>query len=366
MSDTRSAELDRCVSELEQFQERFGLWLGSYLDARQRQSESLAPDLSLLLGHLRDFSIRPGKRLRPFLVVWGARSIDPGTAPEDILPIAAAAEMLHVFALAHDDVMDCSDVRRGLPTVHKLYESVHNQRGMRGSAEHFGFSGAILLGDLAFAISDSLIDSSGLTADRLSAVRRVWNVMREEVMQGQFLDVLASCSPEPASEDQIWSILSLKSGKYTLERPLHLGAAAAGASEAQMDLFTRFGIPLGRAFQIRDDILGLFGSANVTGKPADSDVREGKSTLLISYAYGAAGPEDRAALLGAWGNEGASEAQIEAVRRIVRETGAERYARSRAEDAAAEASAAVRQSALPDEARSVLLGLAAYVLSRSA
>jgi geranylgeranyl diphosphate synthase type I len=355
-----------CFREaLDAFRGEFDGWLRGWLERRADFCRQSSPDLEVLAAVLMDFSLRPGKRLRPFLVLWGSRAVRR-MPDEQILPVAAAAEMLHVFALAHDDVMDCSDTRRGLPTVHRLFESFHAERSLRGSAAQFGLSGAILLGDYALALSDELIDSSPLPDGRRRALREVWDRMREEVILGQFMDVAASCSSVPAPEDTIHRILSLKSGKYTLERPLHLGAAAAGGDPELQALFSRYGEPLGRAFQIQDDILGMFGSPQVTGKPADSDIREGKSTLLISRAFQSASPSDREAILAAWGHPGASAERLERVREIVRATGALDAARAAARRAADEATAALEGSSLPVEVREVLLGLAEFVLDREA
>ncbi len=347
------------------FREDFDAWLERYLDGRERLCRESSPALEPLAGVLKSFSLRPGKRLRPFLVVWGSRAA-ARLPDEQVIPVAAAAEMLHVFALAHDDVMDCSDTRRGLPTVHRLFESWHAQRRLRGSSVQFGLSGAILLGDYALALSDALIDSSPLPPARKQALRDVWDRMREEVILGQFMDVAASCSSTPAPEDAIHRILSLKSGKYTLERPLQMGVAAAGGDPALHEAFSRYGEPLGRAFQIQDDILGMFGSPDVTGKPADSDIREGKSTLLISRAFREASPAEREAILAAWGRPDAREEDIERIRCIVRSTGALDAARSAAQAAADEATSALEGVPLPEDVREVLLGLAEFVLERSA
>lgn len=363
-----SVQMDRiaCFREaLASFREPFDAWLQRYLEGRTRLCRECSPDLESLAEVLKDFSLRPGKRLRPFLVVWGSRAVCE-MSDEQILPVAAAAEMLHVFALAHDDVMDCSDTRRGLPTVHRMFEAFHRQGSLRGSAVQFGLSGAILLGDYALSLSDALIDSCPLSDERRRAVRDVWDRMREEVILGQFMDVAASCSSVPAPEETIHRILSLKSGKYTLERPLHLGVAAAGGGPDLYLLFSRFGEPLGRAFQIQDDILGMFGSPDVTGKPADSDIREGKSTLLISRAFTNASESQRRAILAAWGKADAPPETIERVREIVRSTGALDEARAAARRAADEAIDALEGASLQIEVREVLLGLAEFVLDRDA
>ncbi len=363
MSSTETAVHTGFPQALSGFQTTFDQWLETFLRQKAVEAEALDSDLALAFNQLTSFTTRSGKRLRPFLVLWGYRAAG-GFDDAEVIPIAAAAEMLHVFALAHDDVMDQAGLRRGLPTLHKLAEAEHSASGWRGSSEQFGVSMAILIGDLAFALSDGLIDHSNLGNLRLARVRSTWNTMREEVIQGQFLDVLASNRREPAPEEQIWKILSFKSGKYTLERPLHLGAAAAGAPEALFNLFTRFGVPLGRAFQIQDDILGVFGEPDEVGKSVDSDIKEGKSTLLISRAYQNANPAGRSRLIQVWGNPDAAPEDIADVRQIILQTGSLDYATLRANELMQEALQAIAGSSLSEQARSVLAGLAEFVLHR--
>jgi len=363
MSDPSANQLFE--TELRAFQPHFNLWLSNCLRTRRDEAIASDPALDMIFSVLVDFAGRPGKRIRPFLAHWGYLAAG-GDDPFRATPVAAAAEMLHAFALAHDDLMDESGLRRGLPTVHKMGESMHRRNSWRGRPEQFGLSLAVLVGDLAIALSDSLMDSADVPEAHRMRLRRVWNAMREEVMLGQFLDVLASNRVIPASEDDIWRILSLKSGKYSIERPLHLGACAAGAPDALLETLTRFAIPVGRAFQIQDDILGMFATEQSVGKPVDSDIREGKSTLLISHAYQQGSAADRETLLKGWGRAEASEADVNAVRDVVLATGARDYAESRAADLAGEACAVLETSSIGSPAREVLAGLAHFVLNRRA
>ena len=338
-------------------------WLQLALEQNRRQALKLDENLAPLMDSLLDFTARPGKRIRPFLALWGYLGAG-GVRTETVLPVCAAAELLHVFALAHDDVMDQSDLRRGLPTVHKQWAECHRATGWKGSPEQLGLSVAILLGDLALVVANGLLETAPLEAGIKDRVRAVWNSMREEVIEGQFLDVVASCRPEPASEAEIMSILSLKSGKYTLERPLHLGAAAAGASDHVLASLSAFGVPLGRAFQIQDDILGVFGSSECVGKPVDSDIKEGKSTLLVSRAYQMASETERKLILSTWGNPESSEQNVEELRNVICSTGALAYSESEAAKMAEEARCALGTAEITDECREILTGLAVFVLNR--
>lgn len=351
-------------SRLAAFQVSFDNLLDAYLEDYCREFDQMLSTRADLAEFVRQYAARPGKRLRPFLVWCGYRAAG-GTDLGQAVPVAAAAEILHVFALAHDDVMDRSDTRRGLPSAHRQAELWHAEQGLKGDAGQFGISAAILLGDLALAISDGFIDLTRLDPQAARQLRDIWNLARQEVILGQFLDVVASYRPEPAPEDQIWTILSLKSGKYTLERPLHLGAASAGGNCQLLEALSAYAIPLGRAFQLTDDILGVFGDERAVGKPVDSDIREGKSTLLVRKAYDAASSQQRERLLEGWGNTEASPEQIEGARLVILDTGAREWTQSQADALAAEALQALESVDAPDDVKADLEGLAGYVLSRS-
>ncbi|MCC6485328.1 MAG: polyprenyl synthetase family protein [Armatimonadetes bacterium] len=367
LASSPSTETVSFQESLADFRLEFDLWLPRFLRTRLEPVLRLHPDLSSFLESLLEFAARSGKRLRPFLVYSGFRSVAGahvvGTA-EGVLPLAAAAEMLHVFALAHDDVMDQSELRRGMPTLHCAWARQHEAQSWRGDPNQFGASVAILLGDLALVLADACLEETAVLDRYVRAARSVWQTMREEVIEGQILDVAASQLGTPASEDQIRTILSLKSGKYTMERPLHLGASAAGANAGLLEVFTRFGVPLGQAFQIQDDILDLFGDPQITGKPAAADLKEGKSTLLVSHAYENSSVQDRQTLMDAWGNPQATVPQVVAAREVIERSGALDYACSQAQAFADEARSVISVAPVPEESRAILLGLTSFVLDR--
>jgi len=235
-----------------------------------------------------------GKRLRPAFCYWGWRGAGGPDCPE-IINAAAALELLHAGALIHDDLMDASDTRRGQPSVHRQFEARHADRGWHGSADAFGMGVAILLGDLLICWTDEMFHASGLPADALRRGRPVLDRMRTEVFAGQYLDLLGQAVGDETVAGAL-RVVEFKTAKYTIERPLHLGAALAGAGpEPAGDggtvrdgslaaAYTAYGLPLGIAFQLRDDILGVFGDPAQTGKPAGDDVREGKRTVLLAIA----------------------------------------------------------------------------------
>jgi geranylgeranyl diphosphate synthase, type I len=240
-------------------------------------------------------AIAGGKRLRARFCLAGWRAVEeaPGGVAEPtpvIIAAAAALEIFHAAALVHDDLIDNSDTRRGRPASHRALEALHRAAGWTGDAAAFGRSGAILLGDLLVAWSDDLAEEGFAQADSRAAAsaRAEYATMRRGVTIGQFLDVAEESafrtSPDDEHAARALRVASLKSARYSIQQPLTIGAALAGADAAQLEALAAFGHPLGMAFQLRDDVLGVFGDASVTGKPSGDDLREGKRTVLIAYA----------------------------------------------------------------------------------
>ena len=195
----------------------------------------------------------------------------------------SALELVQASALIHDDLMDRSDTRRGEPAVHRRFEARHTAGGWRGGAAAFGDSVAVLLGDLALVWSDELLHASGVAPEDLARARPVFDEMRTEVTVGQYLDLLTQATGD-TSVELAGKVARYKSAKYTVERPLLFGAALAGAPPELSAAYSAFGLPLGEAFQLRDDVLGVFGDPSETGKPAGDDLREGKRTALVALA----------------------------------------------------------------------------------
>jgi geranylgeranyl diphosphate synthase type I len=215
--------------------------------------------------------------------VWGWRAAGGVDAPAAVLRAVSALELIQACALVHDDLIDDSATRRGEPTVHARWGSRHADASWAGDPTRFGAAVAILLGDVALAWADDMLHESGLDLAALARVRPVWRAMRTEVLGGQFLDVQGHASSDSSPETAL-RISRYKTAAYTVERPLHLGAAIAGADETTIAALRRYGTDLGIAFQLRDDLLGVFGDPAVTGKPAGDDLREGKLTLLVALS----------------------------------------------------------------------------------
>jgi geranylgeranyl diphosphate synthase type I len=271
---------------------------------------------------LKDFLTAGGKRLRPVLCLLGWHAAG-GTAPppRPVLQVAAALEMFHAFCLVHDDVMDASATRRGKPTMHRAFADRHAVDRSRRVADRFGTSAAILVGDFALAWTDELIHTADLTADQLARLLRVLDAMRDEVLYGQYLDVAAGGQPTDDVE-RAQTIIRYKTAKYTCERPLHIGAALAGAPGPLLEELSAYALPLGEAFQLRDDLLGVFGDPHITGKSRLDDLREGKHTLLTALALRDAAPPHRNLLHRLLGRPGLTEAEAAQIRSILTVTGA--------------------------------------------
>jgi geranylgeranyl diphosphate synthase type I len=302
-----------------------------------------------------------GKSLRPAFVYWGHRAT--GAAHDEaVLAPAAAVELLHTFALIHDDVMDRSDERRGRPAVHAALSRAHVEESMVGDPRWFGVGGAILAGDLAFVWADQLLDTAPLDAASVERARRVFTRLRVEVMAGQYLDLRLAGLADACEADSL-NVALLKSGRYTVTRPLQLGAAIGGGDEVLDSALSAFGDAVGVGFQLRDDVLGLFGDPAEMGKDALSDLREGKRTMLVLRTLALADPSQRRALDGILGFAELGPAEADEARGIVIATGAldqveEVIARKR--EAAVRALAAV-----PMPARHALAELADFALYRT-
>ena len=338
---------DRVVQRLEQF-----------LTPELARWAAFDPDLGEPMAEIRRLVFSGGKRLRPAFCHWAF--VGCGGDPDDpvVADAGAAFELMHAFALFHDDVMDDADSRRGERTTHRLFAARHVDGGWAGEARRFGEGMAILIGDLAFVYSDQLMAGANPTA------WRIWNELRIELNVGQVLDMLGSVQGL-RDVAQAERICRYKSGKYTIERPLHLGAALA--APGQFDLISprlsAYGLPLGDAFQIRDDVMGAFGDERTTGKPVGGDLREGKPTPLLARAVAAATDEQRR-VLRAVGTPGLTDDEVGAIQQVIVDTGALADLEATIDRLTAEAVAALDGLELAGDARPQLIALAEFVSRR--
>ena len=247
------------------------LSLSDFIRSENKYLAQIGPELDPVATEIEKFLLESGKRLRPLFAYVGL--LGTGTNPNtEIIQAVSSLELVHVCALIHDDVMDGSDTRRGALSIHKAFEKMHKDKNLVGSPSQFGISSAILMGDLALIWSAQMLHTAGLKSEQLIQVLPVYDEMRVELMAGQYLDVYEQ-SLGTQSVERSLKVARYKSGKYTIERPLHFGATLGGASDALIGAYTKYGIPLGQAFQLRDDVLGVFGDPAETGKPAGDDLR---------------------------------------------------------------------------------------------
>jgi geranylgeranyl diphosphate synthase type I len=360
-------------SLLDGFRSDLDAELGSWLQGKRRAAELEA--LRELIDALARLSAGGGKRLRPALVYYTFQACARTPHPQRervVLPLALATEFLHSYLLIHDDIMDHAETRRGQPSAHARFRAVHVGRGLRGDADDFGKAVAILLGDLAHGYAVELFANvAGVigTAGRGAELARCFATMCEEVIGGQYLELqLAQRGrSEPPSEAELTAVLRLKSGRYTAERPIQLGALLADAGPEVLAPLSRYGSAMGEAFQLQDDLLGMFGDSAEVGKPVGADLREGKFTFLIHHALAGADAAARQAIESALGNPAATPAEIDEVCGLLVATGAraavERMVEERLQIAGA-ALAELPADALAPAGRVFLTGLLDYLRER--
>ena len=344
-------------SSLGEIAKRVDARIEELLDAEIARWSEIDESLVEPLQSLREFVLAGGKRLRPAFCLWAFVGAGGDVEDPRVIDGGAALELLHTFALIHDDIMDNSTRRRGNATVHVQFEAAHAQRSWGGETRRFGEGAAILIGDLAFVYADQLLRGApGPAID-------VFNELRLEVNVGQYLDLVGTVRGD-VSVALARTICRYKSGKYTVERPLHLGAALAGRLDNLAAPLTAYGDPLGEAFQLRDDILGTFGDAALTGKPVGEDLREGKPTTMFALARDAATGSDAELLAQRYGAADLTADEVVAIQSIFERTGA-RAETARQVDALVDAALAALQSApLTTPARDELDALARFVAER--
>jgi geranylgeranyl diphosphate synthase type I len=371
-SPPRSAApvLDPAAPLAPAFREAVGAAITTFLDSQQPVVAGLGAELEPLRRMAAEL-LAGGKRLRPAFCVWGyvaAAGLPSADTVEPLLRAAASLDLLHVSALVHDDVMDSSDLRRGRPAAHRQFEAQHLAAGRLGDAAAFGRAGAVLLGDLLLMWSAELLRRSGVEAGVLSRATSVAEAMRTEVTCGQYLDIVAQAQPlraDPAAAlAEAGRVVEFKSARYTVQRPCQLGAALGGADATLQEALGAYGSPAGRAFQFRDDVLGVFGDSAVTGKPAGDDLREGKRTVLVAHAYAAAGPAGRALLESRLGDPDLDADGVTALQDVIMQSGAVDAVEGMIAEGHERALAALASAEMSDEGRRGLAALAEAAIRR--
>ncbi|MFE2044590.1 polyprenyl synthetase family protein [Streptomyces sp. NPDC059477] len=334
-----------------------------FLDECERSATTL-PELTEFTGLLRDMLDSGGKRIRPTLCVVGWQAVHDTSPPTAVLRVAASLELFHAFALIHDDIMDSSDTRRGRPTAHRALAA---RLADHPDATAVGTNAAIILGDLVLCWSYDLIHlhaTRDLTPEQRSVAWPLLNALRTETLMGQYLDLIATGRPT-ADADIAWRIIRHKTARYTIEHPLRIGAALAGADPEQLRALSAYALPLGEAFQLRDDMLGVFGDPARTGKSAMDDLRTAKHTVLVATALQRASPADARVLRSLLGDSALDEDGARRIREILTATGAVAAVERAVNERYEQALGALTTSCLASGAVAELRRLAASVAIRS-
>lgn len=353
--------------------------IDSFCDDKRTQLTEISDDLLPIIDYTQEL-LQGGKRFRALFAYWAwAAALPQDSNPAElveqaggIVGIASALEIFHGAALVHDDLMDQSDTRRSKPAVHKRFENMHRDKGFLGEPERFGQSGSVLVGDLMLNWSSEVFGAavtSAPTSEIETNCRNEFSKMRFEVMAGQYLDVLEeNAAPLRSLSDAVTmaeKVMLYKTAKYSLEAPLLIGASFAGADQQTLAGFSNFGIPLGMAFQIRDDILGVFGDPEVTGKPAGDDLREGKRTVLVALTLQNSGSSIAKIFNDLLSERELESEQIEFMQQTIRDSGALDRTERMMQEYGDRALEVLDTLELEAEAKMKLKDLAEKVISRS-
>lgn len=352
--------------------EAIGSELSRFIAAGSATLSGLGPEPQELTALASAFTAG-GKRVRPAFCCWGYLAAGgENPVPDWVLRAAASLDLLHVSALIHDDVMDDSDTRRGQPAAHLQLATRHGRGERRGSASDFGRAGAVLLGDLLLMWSVEMLNTCGAPGVRLAAAQPLAAAVRAEVTAGQYLDITAQTLPPLAARQdpagvlaRIARVVEYKTARYTVVRPLQIGAALGGGDQQLLDTLGRYGSAVGRAFQYRDDVLGVFGDEEVTGKPAGGDLAEGKFTVLVAKAMASASESDAVELDRLLGRP-LTASGLDRAREIIAESGALAATEAEIRDAHQESLEVLDQADLGDAAHAALAALAGLASHREA
>lgn len=342
-----------------QLRDAVGASVESFIAQRSPAFADISPHATMLVEAVAGL-ITGGKRLRPAFAYWGHLAAG-GDHSDNLISACAALELLQACALIHDDVMDASDTRRGKPAAHRAFEALHTSSGWHGDAAQFGVGAAILAGDLALSWADEMLLCCGLPEPQIAAGKAVYDTMRSELMAGQYLDLVEQ-QRRDITVDRARTVIKYKSAKYSVEQPILMGAAMAGAPTLQMSALSDFGLAVGEAFQLRDDLLGVFGDTATTGKPAGDDLRERKQTVLLALAQQSAGPR-LAELLAA---PTSTPEQVAEMQVLVAATDAASLVEGMIDTALVVAQAALDRADIGPEAHAALLRLAQAATRRKA
>jgi len=344
---------------LKLYKEKIELRLRSFLDEKIAEAEKISDSSREIMHYIKEFNLRGGKRIRSILIIMAYKSLG-GKNENAIIDIAVSAELMQSFLLIHDDIIDDDDLRRGGPTMHRIYAEKYKGYD---NPEKFGESMAIIAGDLLAALGNEIISKSDFDEEKKLKLLQKFNKVVKLTGYGEIIDILSGLKTNVTEED-ISKMHKLKTAAYTIEGPLHMGAIAAGASDEQLKTLTDYAIPLGMAFQLKDDILGLFGSEEKLGKPADSDIKEGKKTLLILKAIENSNKEQKEFIKNNLGSKNITKEEMMKIREIVKETDSLNYSQHLAEKLVKKAKDTIENSDFEKQGKDFFLEIANYIIKR--
>lgn len=349
--------------ELENFKIACNRELEVFLNAKIQDAKKISPLAEEMVKVLRGYILQSGKRIRPALMYHTYLALG-GEDREQAMKAAMAPEFIHTFLIIHDDIIDKDNLRRGNPSVHYLYyQSAKNKFASKEDAIHYGNSQAISVGNMAFGMVNEIISNINFgEAVKNRLLKKISDIVFNTTV-GEFFDVFAAAEKN-VSEKEVMAILEYKTARYTVEGPIHLGAIMAGADEKIMESLSEYSVPLGIAYQIQDDILGVFGSEKETGKPVGADIGEGKKTLLVVKALEFGDAEQRKKINIALGNKNISRDNVEEIRRVIEETGSLKYSRDLAKKLSDKSGAALEKSGLNEKSREFFTKVADFIIKR--
>jgi len=337
--------------------------LSAFIAADNHYLTQIGPELEPVAAALKEFLLQSGKRFRPLFASVGYLGTGSPLSPE-LFSALSSVELIHVCALIHDDVMDASDTRRGAPAIHKQFENLHQSKKLSGSSAQFGIASAILLGDLALVWASKMLHESKIPAEQIIAALPIFDEMEVELMAGQYLDIYEQALASESVERSL-KVARYKSGKYSIERPLHFGAAIANKNpERFYPIYSAYGLPLGEAFQLRDDLLGVFGEPAETGKPAGDDLREGKRTVLMALTHERSNESQRKTIKELLGKPDLSLDEVNELRGIIIDTGARDHLEGLISTLTQEAVSAIDNPLITSHVQSLLHQMATIATQR--
>lgn len=348
--------------KLKEFKEEFDVFLKDFF---LRKIEEIKVDDELVAGvleHASKITLSGGKRLRPALMYYGYLAAG-GEKDEKIMKAAMSVELLHSFLLIHDDIIDRDEKRHDVETTHVRYSDLGKKLNPLKDSDHFGNSIAIIAGDMMHAYGNIALYDAGFESKLvLKALKNLQSIVNITII-GESQDVYIEYRGS-ATEKDVLNVYRNKTAKYTIEGPLHTGAILAGADQSMLDDFTAFSIPLGVAFQIQDDILGVFGSEEKIGKPLGSDIEEGKQTILVVKALEMGNDNQKTIVRELLGKKGLTREEVEEFKKAIEESGALDYARKLSQKYIQEAKNGIENMEIEKEPKDFLVGVADYMTNR--